>query len=294
MTAQLRDHIQAHVDDGCDRIADRGSLDFVEDFAAHIPGHVIGHILGVPDQDCPQLRLWSENIVQYFDIDRSDARKELAETNTTEFYHYLTALKRDRARAPKQDLISQLIEAEQAGLLTEDEFISTCMLILMAGHGSTIDVLGSGLHSLLRFPDQMSELRRDPALIRTAIPEMFRFEPPLPFFHRYCTRDVEFHGQIFPRGSKFGLLYGAANRDDAQFKQADRFDIARSPNRHLAFGGGPHFCLGNHLARLDMEIVFTTLLQRFAKIELADPAPDYKSGLSVRGPKNLRIAVVGA
>ena len=149
MVANLRESIQTYVDGLVESLAGRGEIDFVGDFAAHIPGHIIGRLLGVPDEDCPQLRIWSENIVQYFDIDRSDERKALAETNTTEFYHYLRSLKKERLRSPQPDLISALIAAEQAGLLSEDEFISTCMLILMAGHGSTIDVLGSGMHALL-------------------------------------------------------------------------------------------------------------------------------------------------
>lgn len=288
MVANLRDGIQAYVDRLIGQLADRRDIDFIGDLAAHVPGHIIGRLLGVPDEDCPRLRIWSENIVQYFDIDRSDERKALAETNTTEFYEYLHGLKAERLRSPKPDLISELIAAEQAGGMNEDEFISTCMLILMAGHGSTIDVLGSGLHALLRFPDQMARLRADPGLIRTAVPEMFRFESPLPFFHRYCTEDSEIAGRRFPRGTKVGLLYGAANRDPAQFDRADDFDIGRTPNRHLAFGSGAHFCLGNHLARLDMEIIFTTLLRHFSFIELIE-TPVYKRGLSVRGPKSLKV-----
>ena len=275
-----------------DELADRREIDFIEDLAARVPGHIIGRLLGVPDEDCPKLRVWSENIVQYFDIDRSDERKALAETNTTEFYEYLSGLKAEKLRHPRPDLISALIEAEKAGHMNEDEFISTCMLILMAGHGSTIDVLGSGLHMLLRFPDQMDRLRADPGLIRTAIPEMFRYESPLPFFHRYATEETEVAGRRFPRGTKFGLLYGAANRDPAQFERADVFDAARHPNRHLAFGGGAHFCLGNHLARLDMEVIFTTLLRRFSRIELIEQ-PAYKRGLSVRGLRSLRVRLFG-
>jgi cytochrome P450 len=288
MVANLRDGIEAYVDGLIDSLTDRGEIDFTQDLAAHVPGHIIGRLLGVPDRDCPQLRVWSENIVQFFDIDRSDERKCLAEANTTEFYEYLTGLKAERLRSPQPDLISALIAAEQAGQMNEDEFISTCMLILMAGHGSTIDVLGSGMHALLGFPEQMERLRADPTLIRTAVPEMFRFESPLPFFHRYCTQETKIAGQILPRGTKIGLLYGAANRDPAQFTDADRFDIGRSPNRHLAFGNGAHFCLGNHLARLDMEIIFASLLRHFSFIELIEP-PVYKRGLSVRGPQSLRV-----
>lgn len=290
MVNKLRAEIQAYVDGLIDGLADREEIDFVEDLAAHVPGHIIGRVLGVPDEDCPRLRIWSENIVQYFDIDRSDARKELAESNTTEFYHYLTGLKRQRETAPKDDLLSLMIEAERAGHMTGDEFISTAMLILMAGHGSTIDVLGSGMHALLKFPDEMLRLRTDPALMKTAVQEMFRYESPLPFFHRHSTEDMDVCGQSFPRGTKFGVLYGAANRDPKQFPDPDKFDVGRRPNWHIAFGRGAHFCLGNHLARLDMDIIFSTLLQRFRTIELADQQVTYKTGLSVRGPKALRIA----
>ncbi len=291
MVGKLRADIQAYVDALFDNIAGRDEIDFVEDLAAHVPGHVIGRILGVPDADCPQLRIWSENIVQFFDIDRSDARKELAETNTRAFYHYLLGLKTEREKTPRDDLMSLMIEAERQGQMDHDELFSTAMLILMAGHGSTIDVLGSGMHALLKFPQEMQRLRDDPALMKTAVQEMFRYESPLPFFHRYCAEDVEICGQPFPRGTKFGVLYGAANRDPAQFPDPDRFDVGRSPNWHIAFGRGAHFCLGNHLARLNMDIIFSTLLKRFAQIELAGEAPVYKRGLSVRGPEALRLSL---
>ena len=290
----LRGEIQAFVDRQVDGLMDRSEIDFVEDLAAVIPGHVIGRILGVPSEDCPQLRTWSENIVQFFDIDRSNERKALAESTTEEFYEYLKSLKAERRKSPRDDFISQLISAEEAGRINEDEFYSTCMLILMAGHGSTIDALGSGMHTLLRFPDQMRRLRNDPSLINTAIQEMFRYESPLPFMHRYTTEDIEINGQSFPRGTKFGVLYGSANRDPQEFENADEFDIDRHPSRHLAFARGPHFCMGNHLSRLDMEIVFTTLLRRFSDISLNESEPQYRRGLSVRGPKSLQISLTSA
>lgn len=285
----LRSDIQKFVDKRIDDLIERGQIDFVEDFAAGIPGHVIGRLLGIPEEDCDRLRVWSENIVQYFDIDRSNARKALAEKTTKEFYDYLKVIKEKRSKAPQDDLISQLISAENAGKINADEFISTCMLILMAGHGSTIDAMGSGMHALLRFPEQMRRLRHDPSLIGTAVQEMFRFESPLPFMHRYATEDIEINGQSFARGTRFGVLYGSANRDPQQFDDPDSFDITRQRNRHLAFSRGAHFCMGNHLSRLDMEIVFTTLLRRFSEIRLTGAEPEYRRGLSVRGPKSLRI-----
>ncbi len=293
--ARQRGMIQSFVDKLVDGLIGKGEIDFVEDLAAQVPGHIIGRVLGVPDEDCPQLRVWSERVVQFFDINRSDERKALAEQATTEFYHYLLKLMAERRTAPQEDLLTRLMAAQDAGLLNEDELVSTCMLILMAGHGSTIDVLASGMHALLRFPDQMERLRQDPGLIHTAIQEMFRFESPLPFFHRYSTTDCMVGGKAFPRGTKFGLLYGAANRDPAAFgEDAGSFDVGRNPNRHLAFGGGAHFCLGNHLARLDMEVIFTTLIKRLKSISLAEAEPQYKPGLSVRGPNALRLTLTPA
>lgn len=289
MINRQRAAIQTFVDGLLDTLMDHDEVDFVGDFAAHVPGHIIGRVLGVPDADCPQLRVWSEDVVRFFDVGRGKADKQLAEQSTKEFYLYLVDLLKLRAKAPQDDLLSELLGHQQSGMLSEDELIATCMLILMAGHGSTIDVLGSGLHALLRFPEQDAKLRADPTLIKTAVQEMFRFDAPLPYFHRFATQDCTVGGQGFPAGTRFGLLYGAANRDPARFENPDVFDVARSPNRHIAFGGGAHFCLGNHLARLDMDVIFTTLHQRFRKITLAEDVPAYKRGLSVRGPERLQI-----
>jgi cytochrome P450 len=293
LIARQRGAIEAYVTRLVSGLVGAGEADFVADLAVHVPGHVIGHLLGVPEVDCPMLRTWSENIVQYFDVDRSDERKVLAEATSAEFAAYLRDLKADRLRAPREDIVTLLVQAEQSGEMSEDEFISTAMLILMAGHGSTIDVLGSGMHALLRFPEQMARLRADPGLMPTAVQEMFRFESPLPFFDRYAAEKVEVGGISYPRGTRFGLLYGAANRDPAQFDNPDTFDVGRSPNRHLAFGGGAHFCLGNHLARLDMDVIFTTVFHTFRKIELVE-TPEYKRSLSVRGPKSLRLKLEAA
>jgi len=289
-----REMIQRYVDGLLEQLLQEKEIDFVADLACHVPGHIIGNVLGVPDEDCPQLRIWSENVVQFFDIARTEAHKQLAEQSTTEFYHYLLDLIAQREKSPKEDLVSTLIAARNAGELNETELISTCMLILMAGHGSTIDVLGSGMHALLRFPGELAQLRQNPEHIHTAVQEMFRFESPLPFFHRYATEEIEVLGKRYPKGTKFGLLYGSANRDPNQFPDADRFDVTRNLNRHIAFGKGAHLCLGNHLSRLDMEVIFLTLLKRVKTIELVEDKPKYKKGLSVRGPKSLRVSLAAA
>ena len=165
------------------------------------------------------------------------------------------------------------------------------MLILMAGHGSTIDVMGSGMNALLENPDQLARLRQEHSLIQTAVQEMFRYESPLPFFHRHATEATEVLGKTYPKGTTFGLLYGSANRDPERFPDADKFDISRKPNRHIAFGRGAHLCLGNHLSRLDMEIVFLTLLDKAKRIELATDDVSFKRSLSVRGPTSLPLSL---
>ena len=288
--SQLGPMVQDYVDRLLDDLAGRRQIEFIEEFAAHIPGFVIGKLLGAPEQDCAQLRLWSEQVVQYFDVDRSDEKKQIAEAATRDFYHYLQDLKKERAAAPRDDLISRMIEDDKTGHYSQDEFISTCMLILMAGHGSTIDVLGSGMHTLLKHQDATSALRGNPELLPTAIQEIFRYESPLPFFHRHMTEDITLRGKTYPAGTTFGLLYGAANRDPMQFDEPNEFRVDRSPNRHLAFGLGAHLCLGNNLARMNMRVIFETLLRRFTDFEQVDAEVEYKLGLSVRGPKRLNLA----
>ncbi len=288
--ARLKTEAEGFVANLLDDVLARGEVDFVADFAAHVPGFVIGRLLGTPDADGALLCGWSENVVQFFDVDRSDARKALAENTVAQFHDYLLALAAQRRRAPRDDLITRLAAAEAAGALCADEFIATAMLLLMAGHGSSIDAIASGLATLLRFPDQMARLRADPALLPSAAQEMLRLESPLPFFHRHAAQDVELAGRKFPKGASFGLLYGAANRDPAAFPDPDRFDAGRQPNRHLAFGYGAHLCLGNHLARMTLETVFAALLAKTRDIALL-AEPEWKRGLAVRGPRSLKIVL---
>ncbi len=283
--------IEGHIDDLLDRLLESDEFDVVTDLAAPLPGHIIGQVLGVPAADCPQLRSWSENIVQFFNVGRTAEDKALAEAATTEFYFYLSALIVDRENTGQDDLLAVLMRARDAGQLSADELISTCMLILMAGHGSTIDVIGTGFLALLQHPEQQARWRAQPDLTATAVQELFRYESPLPFFHRYSTAPTSFGGRTFPAGTKFGLLYGSANRDETVFPRASALDLARQPNRHLAFGRGAHLCLGNHLARLELGILFGALFERTTRLEAIDSEPAYKVGLSERGLERLPVRV---
>ena len=286
----LREFVQRLVNNRICSVIDRGRMDFIEDFVAPIPGSVIGELLGVPEADRCKLRIWSELIVQFYEPEKSSQDIQRAEQASTEFAAYLLDLAKCRRDYPEQDLITELVAAESVGLINEDELISTCMIILMAGHGSTIDVSGNGLLALLQHPQQMRKLQEEPSLMQSAVQEIFRYDSPLPFFHRFVMEDMEYKGYKFHKGEKIGVLYASANRDPAQFSNPDRFDITRQPNRHLAFGIGSHFCLGNHLARLNMEIIFTSLLQHFPGMLLECQKPDFRTGLSSRGLRTLPVS----
>ncbi len=282
----LNGDIQRIVDQQIKAIASRKTFDFIEDFVAPIPGLVIGKVLGVPAEQCAQLRTWSENIVQFFEPERTDEHRILAEQATQEFVDYLRTLLEQRKQSPRDDLITRMIAWRDGGdRLSDDELVSTCMTILMAGHGSTIDVAGNGMLALLCNPGQLSALRQDPTLIKTAVQEMFRYDPPLPYFHRYVLEDMSYKDRKFKKGTMLGFLYGSANRDENQYDEPDKFNIRRSPKRHLAFGGGTHHCLGNHLARLNMSIIFNTLLQRFPGLKLGVDIDQlrHRVGCSSRG-----------
>ncbi|WP_372801897.1 cytochrome P450 [Paracoccus seriniphilus] len=289
----LREWVTDYVCRSLDRLLEQRSFDFISGLAADLPGQVIGHLIGTDPELAPQMTRWSEDVVSYFDIDRSAAKKARAEEATRLFHDLLQDLYQRRKAAPRDDLISAMIGAEEAGLLPHDELIATVMQILHAGHGSTIDVMGSGLHALLNNPEQMARLRSDPGLMPTAVQEMFRYAAPLPFFHRFASEDLTICGRDWPRGTKFGLLYASANRDPAAFDRPDSFDIARKPNVHLAFGAGPHVCLGNNLARLNMDILFSALLTRTSDIRLSGSVR-WKTGLQAHGPLCLPVTVTPA
>ena len=289
-----RQMIEQHVEHLVEEALAKGTMDFVADFAERFPGYVIGRVLGVPDADYRQLHAWSEQIVQYFDADRTADRKAAAEAASAAFAQYLQRLIEQRRKHAKDDLISILVRAQGAGELDETELISLSLLILAGGHGSTIDVLGTGMLALLQHPDQQQALRRNPTLMNSAVDEMLRYQSPLPFFHRYAGTELQVMGRTYPKGTKFGLLYGAANRDPAAFPAPDIFLIDRQPNRHLAFGRGAHLCLGNNLARLNMACAFRALLKRTRRIELLDPVPEYRPGLASRGLRRLMVSATPA
>jgi unspecific monooxygenase len=206
-----------------------------------------------------------------------------------EFSEYLRALARERAQDPGDDLISELaLVVDEGERLTEDELVGTCVLLLNAGHEATVNSTLLGWWSLFRNPDQLARLRADHSLIPTAVEEVLRFDTPLQLFERWVLEAFELHGVPIPRGAELGLVFGSANRDPEVFDDPDRLDVGRSPNPHLTFGAGIHFCLGAPLGRIELQTSFRTLLERFPAMELVEE-PTWRPNYIVRGLAGLRV-----
>ncbi len=204
---------------------------------------------------------------------------------------YFRRLIAERRASPRGDLLSALIAAEEAGdKLSENELLATCILLLVAGHETTVNLIGNGTLALLRHPDQLRRLRETPALIVSAVEELLRYDGPVQRTARIVSEDVAIGGRTIAKGEMVMPFIGAADRDPAQFPDPDRLDITRADNRHLAFGLGIHFCLGAPLARVEGQIAIDTLLRRLPKLALATDTPEYRQSLTLRGLRTLPVA----
>jgi cytochrome P450 len=212
----------------------------------------------------------------------AEARRRLAD--------YFRELIAERRTAPRGDLLSGLIAAEEAGdTLSEDELLATCILLLIAGHETTVNLIGNGTLALLRHPTEFRRLHDHPELIQSAVEELLRFDGPVQRTTRIPSEDVMVGGQKIPQGDLVMTFIGAADRDPAHFPDPDRLDIARSDNRHIAFGWGIHFCLGAPLARVEGQIAINTLARRLPKLALATATPEYRESLTLRGLRTLPV-----
>ena len=254
-------------------------VDVLSGMAEELPVAVIAELLGVPRVDRPLLRPWSNAIVKMYEYGRTTALEDAAERAADQFVTYLRGLAAIRRRAPGEDLLSHLVTVRDdsvvevgAPVLTEDELVTTCILLLNAGHEATVNVSGNGLLALLEHPDQLARLRADPGLLPTAVEELMRFDSPLQLFERTATADVQLGGITVREGQKVAALLGAANRDPAVFADPDRLNVGRTDNPHVTFGAGVHFCIGAPLARVELQASFGALLERTSRLELGAPA----------------------
>jgi hypothetical protein len=264
-------------------------------YAEPLPVQVIGELLGVPQADWQLLRPWSNAIVKMYEYDVSDTQRTSAERAAAEFVDYLRGMLTERRKQLTDDLVSSLIaETDSDGArLSEDELITTCTLLLNAGHEATVNVVGNGVQAFGRHPDQWHRLLESPeehGLIDTAVEELIRYDAPLQLFERTAMVDTEVGGVTVRAGQKIAALLGSANRDPAVFTAPDMFDVGRTDNSHLGFGAGIHFCVGAPLARVELQTSLRTLLRRFPRLALAaEPQP--RKEFVIRGVKSLPVTV---
>ncbi len=291
MTEQLRPRIQGLVDELLDAVELKGRMDVIADLANPLPIIVIGEMMGLPREDRHLLKGWSDMLVGFLGAPlQTPEMFEEAVRGITSMEDYLRQVIAERRKRPGEDLISQLLAAEeQGGILDEQEILSTCSLVLFAGHETTTNLIGNAVNALLNHPDQLAVLQREPGAVATAIEEALRFDSPVQRQIRLAAEDVEVGGQRISKGQALVLVIGSANRDAAKFSDQDRLDVLRKENRHLTFGMGAHFCVGASLGRLEAQLALGTLLRRFPGLKRAEGTPDRVVNLSLRGFTSLPV-----
>jgi pimeloyl-[acyl-carrier protein] synthase len=252
---------------------------------------VIAQMLGVPAADRPLFKRWAQGLVGTLEPFIPAEVLDHANQVTVEVLDYFRRLAAEKRRSPGDDLLSALIAAEEQGRqLSNDDVLSTCVLLLFAGHETTVNLIGNGTLALLRHPEQLGQLRANPDLIKSAVEELLRFDSPVQLTGRVAMEDVVIDGQTIQAGQDVMMLLGAANRDPEQFTDPDRLDLGRSDNKHLAFGGGIHYCVGAPLARVEAQAALPALLQRLPELKLTTEQLEWKETLTLRGLKALPLS----
>jgi cytochrome P450 PksS len=283
--------IQVLCNDLLDAAERKGSFDFVADFALPLPATIIADLLGVPASDQDKFHRWSSRIVAA----SSPRDFVLALPGLWFFMRYVRGLIARRRSDPRDDLLTALLQAEEAGdQMSQDELLAMVFLLLVAGHETTVNLLARGTLALLDPPDQVERLRREPSIMKSAVEELLRFTSPVEIStERYASEELSIARTTISRGDLVLAVLGSANRDQQQFARPDQLDLSREPNPHLAFGHGAHYCLGSPLARLEGQIAFDLLVKRLPSLRLAVPraALRWRRGLFVRGLERLPVAV---
>jgi cytochrome P450 len=283
----LESHIEGIVDAVIDNVAGKGECDFVTDVAAELPLRVIAEFLGVPEADRHKIFDWSNRLIGFED---PEFMKDAANfTAAIEMYGYADRLAEERLSRPQDDITTLLLNAEVEGeKLSRPEFSAFFLLLAVAGNETTRNLISHGMRLLIEHPAARERLLAERALLPTAIEEMLRFSPPVMYFRRTATQDTEIAGTEVAAGDKVTVWYPSANRDEAVFERPDEFDVARDPNDHLAFGVGEHFCLGSHLARLEIRVMFERLLERLPDIRPNGPVR-YLHSHFINGVKSMPV-----
>ncbi len=294
IVAQTEPHVREITKRIVDSVAAKGSCDFVTEVAAKLPLAVICEMLGVPEEDHGKVFDWSNRLIG-FDDPEYHTSPEDGRVAATEMFLYAHGLAAERKARPKADIISILMGAEVEGdVLNEADFDGFFILLSVAGNETTRNLISGAMLALIEHPEQRARLIADPALMTTAVEEFLRWVSPLIYFRRTLARDVVVGGQQLREGDKVAMYYPSGNRDEAIFEGGQVFDVARSPNPHMAFGGGgPHFCLGGSLARLEIRCMFQELLTRLPDIELNGPVQRLRSNF-INGIKHMPVRFTAA
>ena len=292
--ARMEAQVTRLVDSLLGELEEKNRVDFIADFAAQIPIEVIGNLLDIPRPERSPLRGWSTAILSGLEPRLSPEMLERGNRAVSEFLSFLGTLVADRRKSPgdpESDVLTRLIQGEKDGeKLTETELYHQCIFLLNAGHETTTNLIGNGLWALLNNPAQLASLRKDSSLVGSAIEEMLRYDGPIQLNNRRLVAPMEIGGETFAAGTLITIGIGAANRDPAQFPDPDRFDVARKPNRHVAFGHGDHVCVGMNVARMEARIAFSLLISKTGKIEL-DGEPERDRRVRFRGFRKLPVRV---
>ena len=288
-----RPMIQRAVDRFADHLGMLKRFDVVADYAAPLPTHVICELLGIANNDRQALRAWSDEAAKLLGATHGARGSTARSANDAviNLERYFVSLIEERRRQPRNDLLTLLMQGEVEGRMTAEELSSQCQMLLVDGHLTLIDQLSNAVHAFLGHPDQLRRVRRDPSLIRPAIEEVLRFDPPVTLVHRVAAAGFELGGTAIAKGERILLCLAAANRDPAVFPEPDAFNIERTENRHLSFGSGPHACAGGGLARLEMEIALLTLFHRLPRLALDPQNPPRRrcESLMFRGFQTLPV-----
>lgn len=293
MIQRLRPRIQHVVNMLLDHALEKTELEFMTEFANPLPVRVIAEMLGIPGEDQRDFQIWSDDLANFFGNATAPvdvARR--AQNSLISLTEYFRKLLPERRANKGDDLVSLLLRVEEEGeVLTEEELLAQCTLLLVAGHETTRNLLGNGMLALLQHPAQLTTLKQSPALMPLAVREFARYDSPVQFSGRAVTQDFSWHDQSIKKGQTVILLLGSANHDPEKFSEPETLNISRDEGMPLSYGHGMHFCIGAALAQTEGEIAFATLLDRTSSLTMLDDAPAWRANLSFRGLSRLRIAL---
>ncbi|MDX5567148.1 cytochrome P450 [Streptomyces sp. ID05-04B] len=288
---RLKPYVHRLADELVDGLVRAGGGDLLSDVAEPLPVAVIAEMLGIPEADRGPLRPWSADICGMYELNPSQETAAKAVRASVEFTAYLRELIAERRKEPGDDLVSGLIAAHDEGdRLTEQEMISTAVLLLNAGHEATVNATVNGWWALFRNPEQLAVLRADHSLVPSAVEELMRYDTPLQLFERWVLDDIEIDGVTVPRGAEIAMLFGSANHDPAVFAEPERLDLTRADNPHISFSAGIHYCIGAPLARIELAASMTALLERAPTLAPA-AEPRRKPNFVIRGLEGLAVTL---